>query len=124
MIIKGLWRLLAMFFVGLGATGVVVPGMPTTVFMLLALWASGKGWPRLHDWIIGHPRFGPPLQQWQQQRAVPRTAKWAAGLSMLVSALIIAVSTMLVWIKLSIIIVMAMVFIWLATRPEPSVVDS
>ena len=53
------WRLLAVLFVGLGLLGVIVPGMPTTVFMLLAMWRQAMGgllcsagsW---HILVLGH----------------------------------------------------------------------
>ncbi|MGJ3257655.1 MAG: DUF454 family protein, partial [Alcanivorax sp.] len=38
------WRSTAILFVLLGMIGVVVPGMPTVVFLLLAAWAGSHGW--------------------------------------------------------------------------------
>lgn len=52
------WRSLAMLFVLLGMIGVVVPGMPTVVFLLLAAWAGSHGWPQLERWLLQHPRHG------------------------------------------------------------------
>ncbi|MEO0393890.1 MAG: DUF454 family protein, partial [Pseudomonadota bacterium] len=69
----------------LGLIGVVVPGLPTTIFMIIALWAFARSSRRFHDWLWQHPRFGPPLVAWSQHRVVPRTAKWAATLMMLAS---------------------------------------
>lgn len=62
-------------FFALGVIGAFLPVMPTTPFMLLALWAFAKSSPRFHDWLYRHPFFGPPLQQWQRHRVIPRTAK-------------------------------------------------
>jgi uncharacterized membrane protein YbaN (DUF454 family) len=61
--------------VGLGMVGAILPVMPTTVFMLMALWAFSKSSPRFHRWLYTHPRFGPVLQDWQQERAIPGPAK-------------------------------------------------
>ncbi|GAA6131863.1 YbaN family protein [Halopseudomonas sabulinigri] len=119
LLIRLAWRLLALCFVGLGLLGVVLPGMPTTVFMLLAVWAASKGWPPLADWLINHPRFGPPIQHWQQHRAIPRRAKWLAGISMFISMPIICFTATSPWIQWLVPGGMCLVLLWLCTRPEP-----
>lgn len=118
MLKTALWRLLALFFLGLAFIGLILPGIPTTEFVLLAVWASANGWPRLHRWLLAHPRFGPMITQWQTHRAIPRRAKWIALLSMLVSAALLITSNAPMWVKYSVPVVMAIVMIWLARRPE------
>ena len=66
---------LGWFFVALGIIGAFLPVMPTTPFMLLALWAFANSSQRFHDWLYHHPLFGPPLQQWKQYRVIPKVAK-------------------------------------------------
>ncbi|MEH6564741.1 MAG: YbaN family protein [Halopseudomonas sp.] len=113
------WRLLALLFVALGIIGAVLPAIPTTVFMLLAVWAGGKGWPPLAAWLLNHPRFGPPIQQWQQHRAISRRAKYLAVVGMLFSMLIICVTAPSPWIQWLVPGAMTLVLLWLCTRPEP-----
>ena len=72
---KPLLFLLGWVFFGLGAIGIVVPGLPTTPFMLLALWAFSRSSKRFHDWLYNHPFFGPPLQKWDQHRVISRRVK-------------------------------------------------
>ncbi|PRB83905.1 YbaN family protein [Pseudomonas sp. MYb185] len=112
------WRFLALVFVALGLIGVVLPGMPTTVFMLLAAWASGKGWPALNAWLLAHPRFGPPIDNWYRYRAIPRRAKWLAAISMLISMPLICISANVLWVQWLVPSVMCVVLLWLCTRPE------
>ena len=50
------WRCLVVIFVILGFIGVLLPGMPTTVFLILAAWAASKGWPQMDAWLINHPK--------------------------------------------------------------------
>jgi uncharacterized membrane protein YbaN (DUF454 family) len=65
-------------FFGLGALGAVLPVLPTTPLMILALWAFSKSSARFQHWLYGHRVFGPPLQRWHQHRVIPISAKLAA----------------------------------------------
>jgi hypothetical protein len=63
------YRTLGLGFVGLGAIGAVLPLMPTTVFLLLAVWAFARGSPELGERLYADPRFGPLLRDWDERRA-------------------------------------------------------
>jgi uncharacterized membrane protein YbaN (DUF454 family) len=80
--LKPLLFLLGWVFFSLGAIGVVVPGLPTTPFMILALWAFSRSSKRFHDWLYAHPIFGPPLQKWDKHRVISRPVKIFALLAM------------------------------------------
>ncbi|WP_376695762.1 YbaN family protein [Wenzhouxiangella sp. EGI_FJ10305] len=75
--------------VGLGAVGAVLPVMPTTPFLLVALWAAARSSPRLRFRLYRHPRYGPGLRAWHRQGAVPVRAKQAACLLMVASLLLL-----------------------------------
>lgn len=81
-----LWLSLAYTAVGLGAVGAVLPVMPTTPFLLVALWAGARSSPRLRYRLYRHPRYGATLRAWHRHRAVPAPAKWAACTLMALSA--------------------------------------
>ena len=78
------WGLLAFgwFNVGLGMIGVVVPGMPTTIFLIIAVWAFSKCSIRFQRWLWEHPQFGPPIQAWHQHRVIPIKGKILAAVMM------------------------------------------
>ena len=61
--------------VGMAFIGVFVPGIPTTIFLIVALWAFARSSKKFHSWLLNHKRFGPILQNWESHKVVPRNAK-------------------------------------------------
>ena len=82
---KPVYFLLGWCFFGLGAIGTVVPGLPTTPFMLLALWGFARSSQRFHDWLFNHRLFGPPLQRWQAHGVITPGVKWLSVTTMTLS---------------------------------------
>ncbi|HEY5681299.1 MAG TPA: YbaN family protein [Pseudomonadales bacterium] len=76
--ITGGWLSLA-----LGIAGIPLPLLPTTPFLLLAAFCFAEGSDRLHDWLVNHVHFGPPIRRWREHRAVSRRTKWMGSLSLL-----------------------------------------
>jgi uncharacterized protein len=66
---------LGVLFLGLGYVGYIIPGMPGTVFFLLALWAFKRSSPRLEDWLLNRSFMGPTLRDWEQDRSIRRGTK-------------------------------------------------
>src|SRR6218665_263616 len=109
----------AMVCVALGLIGVIVPGMPTTVFILMAAWAAARSSPRLSRWLYAHRLFGPMLRNWDAGGFVARRVKWIATLTMSASALIVALTVHSTWGRAAALLSMAAVLGWLWCRPEP-----
>ncbi|MDH5179658.1 MAG: YbaN family protein [Gammaproteobacteria bacterium] len=72
---KPLYLVLGWVFFGTGVVGAFLPVLPTTPFMILALWMFSKSSQRFHDWLYDHRIFGPSLQRWQTHRVIPPLAK-------------------------------------------------
>ncbi|SPL72622.1 YbaN family protein [Acinetobacter stercoris] len=113
------WRSLVVIFVILGFIGALLPGMPTTVFLILAAWAASKGWPQMDEWLLNHPKYGSTLKAWRENGTVPRKAKWIACLMMLCSGIIMLFTKAPYLVKIFTNLTMFIVAIWLCTRPEP-----
>lgn len=89
--LKALLIALGTVALGLGLVGIVVPGLPTTPFLLLAAALYVRSSPRLYARLMDSPTLGPYIRQFQQEGLTPR--KLAASLAVMWS--MIAVSTML-----------------------------
>lgn len=118
------WWLLAYASLGVGIVGIFVPGLPTTVFILLSAYAAARGSDRLHAWLLAHPRFGPAIRDWQAHGAVSRRAKWmATGTMLACAAVLLAVMPLFAahrwWMTALPLACMAVVAAWLWRRPEP-----
>ncbi len=63
---------------GLGLIGIVLPGLPTTPFVLLAAACFARASPRLHGWLTTHRYLGPMVRDWEANRSLPLRVKWIA----------------------------------------------
>jgi uncharacterized protein len=113
-----LWRALALASLLLGIVGAFLPVLPTTPFLLVAAWAASKGWPQFEAWLLAHPRWGPPVRRWRDHRAVPRSAKWLASITMLASVTLVAASGAPLALKLALPAFLSCVAWWLWRRAE------
>lgn len=108
----------------LGMIGAVVPGMPTTVFLIIALWAFTQSSPRMRAWLYNHPRFGPSLRNWDRHRVIPPRAKCLAVSMMTVSLAVIATAAPGWVLPVSVGGTMAAVALFIVTRPSYAPVES
>ena len=72
---KILWIILGSLFVIIGGIGAVVPGLPTTLFLILAAACYIRSSQKLYDWLITNKTFGPYLKDYREGKGMPRNAK-------------------------------------------------
>lgn len=74
---KHIFIALGLLAVGLGALGVVVPGLPTTPFVLLASWLFYRSSPRLQQWLLAS-WLGKYIRNYQRRGGMTATQKAGA----------------------------------------------
>jgi uncharacterized membrane protein YbaN (DUF454 family) len=91
---RWLLALLGLVCVGLGAVGVFVPGLPTTIFLIAAAWLFARSCPWLEEKLVRH-RFFAPFQPYLEPGArMPRRARITALVTMW-TAIAISVAVLL-----------------------------
>ena len=103
-VVRWLWFALGWVAVGLGSIGVVVPGLPTTVFFILAAACFSRSSPRFEQWVLDRPGVGPLVRDYRAGLGMPRRAKQAAISAIVVACGVSAVlSRQRLWLVLAII---------------------
>ena len=118
-----LYGLLAYVSLGIGLIAIVVPGLPTTEFILLAAWAATRSSPRLSAWLESHRLFGPILLNWRNGKVIQRRAKVSATISMLLCATVMLVFLEHRWPVFLAIGGMSLGNLWIWSRPESVPID-
>tara|TARA_R100000656_G_scaffold92697_1_gene67196 strand:+ start:311 stop:763 length:453 start_codon:yes stop_codon:yes gene_type:complete len=122
---RRLLQALGWFCVSLGAIGIVLPIMPTTVFLLIALWAFARSSPRLHQWLLENPYFGPYIADWERYGAIPLRGKVMAILMMSASYIWLWIGTAApFYVKIGVGLLMLSVAVYVLTRPGPPRITS
>ena len=112
--------LLGWVFVAVGVVGIVVPGLPTTPFLLVAAWCFARSSPRFRAWLLHNRVLGPPVLAWQRHGAVPTSAKIVAVTTMAASLAYVAFFTAAPWYGVAAMgATLAVIAAWLVTRPTP-----
>ena len=71
--------------VAVGAVGVFVPGLPTTVFLIVASYCFARSCPWLEERLLRRPLFAPYLRASDGSNPMPRRARVVAVTAMWVS---------------------------------------
>ena len=107
--------------VSLGFIGIFVPGLPTTIFLIIALWAFTKSSKKLRFWLLNHKRFGPILRNWQEHKVVPLRAKILMVILQILVVIIVQYTfdNLIITFGLAIILVMVALYVILLPSKVP-----
>jgi uncharacterized membrane protein YbaN (DUF454 family) len=104
--------------VGLAFVGIFVPGVPTTIFLIIALWAFTKSSEKLRHWLLHHKRFGPILNNWQKHKVVPRRAKILMVILMSSAVVLFHYSLQNLYLTIGLVIILVSVAIYVISLPS------
>ena len=103
------------FFVVLAIIGVLLPILPTTPFLILALAFFSKSSPRFHKMLLDNKWFGASLKQWEQNKTLSRKTKYKASV-LIVITFAISIGLLYGRVKLQFMLVgialVLLLFIW------------
>lgn len=105
--------------VALGIVGIFLPGLPTTVFILVAAACYARASPKFYNWLVSNRTFGPLVREWRAHRSMPRRAKIVAIALILVTfgvTLVLFVENQ--WMRTALIVVALALVFYLARIPS------
>jgi uncharacterized membrane protein YbaN (DUF454 family) len=73
--VRWMWFCIGWVAVGIGSIGVVVPGLPTTVFFIIAAACFARSSPRFEQWVLDLPHIGRAVRDYRAGLGMSRRAK-------------------------------------------------
>ena len=102
-----------------GYIGIVIPGIPTTPFLLLSIWFFSRSSKKIENWLINHRLFGQFISDWKNHRGIKIKSKiYAVALILFTFSLSIYFAFPFS-IDIILFIFSIMLSIYIITRPVP-----
>lgn len=74
-LLRGVYIALGVLCVGLAGLGVILPGFPTTMWLIIATWLFSKSNPRFFNLIMNHRIFGPFVRDYRSGNGITLRVK-------------------------------------------------
>ncbi|MCU7931805.1 MAG: YbaN family protein [Candidatus Thiodiazotropha sp. (ex Codakia rugifera)] len=118
---KYLLVILGWLFTILGIIGALLPVLPTTPFLIVALALFSKSSPRFHQMLLNNIWFGPILRQWEDKKTLSRQTKYKAYLLIILtfSISVAIVNNNIQFQLLLVVIAIALLFFIWRIKEEP-----
>ncbi|GLR75111.1 YbaN family protein [Aliivibrio sifiae] len=112
-----LWFVLGATALILGFVGLFLPLLPTTPFLLLASVCFMRVSPRIHTWLISHPKLGPSIVEWQKHKTIKASIKKKAIIMIILSFLLSITLAPILWVKVMLVMFAIALLYWFSTIP-------
>ena len=112
---KNIFIILGWFFTLLGIIGVILPLLPTTPFLIVALVFFSKSSPRFHQMLLNNAWVGPTLKQWEATKTLSRKTKHKAIVLIVITfsvSIAIFHTDLLVQLLLVFLCIVLLIIIW------------
>lgn len=119
--LRTLFLISGLLFVGIGIVGYVLPVMPGTLFLILALWCFKRSSERFERWLLYHPWVGPTLQDWERDHSIKPRTKVVAIVFLWGCIAISAYAVKTPWVVAFLVALAAAVTVYLLTRKNAPV---
>jgi len=107
-----------MFFVGLGIAGYILPGLPGTVFLILAAVCFLRSYERMYKWVTEHKLFGSPVKTFLETGGIPYKIKIISVSSIILfSSISLLAPYSLLFFKTPVVALAIIGIIYILTRP-------
>ena len=108
-----------LIFMVVGIVGIALPVLPTTPFILLAIYFFSRSSEKFHDWCLRIPGFGERIAEWQKFKIIRKRAKIQAIIIICASVMYLFFKgTLSTSVKVIALSSLALVVIFIATRPS------
>ena len=116
-VLRYVWLALGLFFTGLGFLGYILPGLPGTVFVLIAVYFFARSSPRFYNWLLNNRIFGGLIRDWRAGKGLSLRAKIMALSVILVTITLSALALQNQIVKIGVVLCGLGVSLYLWTRP-------
>lgn len=109
---KALYVTTGFIALALGITGIFLPIIPTTPFLLLTAWLWFRGAPALYERLIAHPKLGPYIRDFYEEKSMTVGSKICSIILVWISigASVLMLSGKM-WLKLTLLLIALLVSI-------------
>ena len=119
-IVRFLWGSAGTFSLSMGLIGVVIPGWPTTIFLIIAAACYARSSQRMYDKILGNPVFGPHVRRFRETGGMPMKATvFSLGIMwpFVLFAVFIAIPTSTLWPHAVVLALAVIGTVYILSRP-------
>ena len=116
---RGLWVVAGLLCVAVGALGIVLPGLPFTVFFIGAAACFARSNPRLERWVLDLPKVGPAVERYRAGLGMPSRAKRFAVGCIVGFSTLSAVLVGSAWFAAGV-LTLAAIGVWYVTKRVPT----